>query len=96
MDASSTTFKHAVCGRKYRRASWTCFILNCFNQLSGINAINVYANRLLVKMEEEGDGSFPITPLTGTYIVGLSNAIPAIFMIAGINWLGRKTIYMAG
>ena len=47
-------------------------------------------------MEEEGDGSFPITPLTGTYIVGLSNAIPAIFMIAGINWLGRKTIYMAG
>lgn len=48
MDASSTTFKQAVCGEKYRRASWTCFLLNCFNQQSGINAINVYANRLLV------------------------------------------------
>ena len=32
MDASSTTFKRAVCGRKYRRATWTCFILNCFYQ----------------------------------------------------------------
>ena len=31
MDASSATFKEAICGRKYRRASWTCFILNCFN-----------------------------------------------------------------
>ena len=48
MDASSTTFKRAVCGRKYRRATWTCFILNCFYQQTGINAINVYANRLLV------------------------------------------------
>ena len=28
MDASKTTFKQAICGRKYRRASWTCFILN--------------------------------------------------------------------
>ena len=62
MDASSTTFKQAVCGQKYRRATWTCFILNCFNQQSGINAINVYANRLLVKMEEDG-GSFPLTPM---------------------------------
>ena len=48
MDASSTTFNKAVCGRKYRRATWTCFILNCFYQQTGINAINVYANRLLV------------------------------------------------
>jgi len=31
MDASSTTFTQAVCGRKYRKASWICFFLNCFN-----------------------------------------------------------------
>ena len=96
MDASSTTFVQAICGKKYRRASWTCFILNSFNQLSGINAINVYANRLLVQMEEEGDGTFPITPLTGTYIIGLSNAIPAIMQIGMITWLGRKTYYLLG
>ena len=62
MDATSTTFSQAVCGRKYRRATWTCFILNCFYQQTGVNAVIVYANRLLVRMEEEGAGSFPLTP----------------------------------
>ena len=84
MDASSTTFKQAVCGRKYRRASWTCFILNCFNQHSGISAIIIYANRLLVQMEEQGGGSFPLTPVQGTYFIGLSNALPAILAILTI------------
>ena len=69
LDASSTKFKEAVCGRKYREASWNCFIMNCFNQQSGINAINVYANRLLVKMRE-GGGEFPLTPCQGTYVIG--------------------------
>ena len=31
MDAASCSFKEAVCGNKYGRGSWTCFILNCFN-----------------------------------------------------------------
>ena len=62
MDASSTTFKEAVCGKKYAKASWICFILNTFNQLTGINAVNVYANRLLTSMEESG-GDFPLTTL---------------------------------
>lgn len=31
MDASTTTFNDAVCGRKYRKASWVCFFLNSFN-----------------------------------------------------------------
>jgi len=48
MDAASTSFKQAVCGRKYAKATWVCFMINLFNQQSGINAINVYANRLLV------------------------------------------------
>lgn len=52
MDASSTTFKQAICGKKYRKSTWVCFMIQSFNQLSGINAINVYANRLLVQMEE--------------------------------------------
>ena len=62
MDATSTTFIQAICGRKYRRASWTCFILSCFYQQTGVNAVILYANRLLVRMEAEGTGSFPLTP----------------------------------
>ena len=80
MDASSTTYKQALCGRKYRKATWIVFILHIFNQASGINAINVYANRLLTQMEEDG-GDFPITPLEGTYIVGFVNGISACLSI---------------
>ena len=47
MDATKVTFKQAACGSKYRKATWICFMINFFNQQSGINAINVYANRLL-------------------------------------------------
>ena len=31
LDASSTSFKDALCGWKYRKASWVCFFINLFN-----------------------------------------------------------------
>ena len=54
MDASSTTFKEAVCAKKYRKASSVAFFLNIFNQLAGINGIFVYSNRLFKQMSEQG------------------------------------------
>ena len=30
-DTSSTTLGQAMCGKQYRRATWTCFVLNMFN-----------------------------------------------------------------
>ena len=47
MDATSTNFSGACCGSKYAKGTWVCIMINTFNQQSGINAINVYANRLL-------------------------------------------------
>ena len=47
-------------------------------------------------MEEQGGGSFPLTPTQGTYIIGLSNAIPAMAAILTIQVLGRRTIYITG
>ena len=95
MDASSTTFRQAVCGPKYRKGSWICLILHIFNQCSGINAINVYANRLLTKMEEDG-GEFPLTPLQGTYVVGFVNAISATLAVFIISLAGRRPILIIG
>ena len=95
MDASSTSFRQAVCGKKYRKASWVCFFLNCFNQQSGINAINVYANRLLVRMQEQG-GGFPLSPLQGTYVIGGVNATAALIAIAMIGKIGRRPIFITG
>ena len=51
-DVSTLSLKDAVCGVKYRKATWTCALLNTFMQQTGINAVNVYANRLLVSMDE--------------------------------------------
>ena len=62
MDASTTSMRQAVFGKKYRKASWICFLLNTFDQQTGINAIGLYANRFLVRMEEQNGGFF-ITPL---------------------------------
>ena len=75
LDAVSTSVGEAVCGRKYRRSTWVSFAINCFNQYTGIGAILLYANRLLVQMNEQGDGSFPLTPIQGTYIIGFANAL---------------------
>ena len=62
MEASSVSFKEAVCGRKYRKATWVCVGLNMFNQQTGINAVNQYAGQLLKSMAEQG-GDFPVTPV---------------------------------
>ena len=95
MDASSTTFKEAVCGKKYAKASWICFLLNSFNQQSGIDAIFIYANRLLIQMEESG-GDLPLTALQGTYVIGATNVISAILAISFISVVGRRPIFITG
>ena len=52
MESSSVSFGEAVCGSNYRRATWTCFFLNIFNQASGINGVLIYVARLVEKIGE--------------------------------------------
>ena len=47
-------------------------------------------------MEEEGGGSFPLTPTQGTYVIGAINLIGAILAIAVVQMLGRRTIFIFG
>jgi len=96
-DAVSTTFSEAVCGKKYRGGTWFCFVFNIFNQQSGINAVNVYANSLLVQMQEQGGGDdFPISPIQGGYMVGAANMIFALGSIIYVERIGRRPIMIAG
>ena len=46
-------------------------------------------------MNEEG-GGVTLTPTQGTYLIGLSNAIPAILAILTIQVFGRRTIFITG
>lgn len=47
-------------------------------------------------MEEEGGGSFPLTPLQGTYIIGAVNGIAATLTILIVATFGRRTILVSG
>jgi hypothetical protein len=96
MDSSSTTFGQATCGSNYRRATWIGFTLNVFNQMSGINGIIVYVNRLLVQLDEQSGGEFPLSPVTGSFLVGLSMAVFGFFPIFYVKKIGRKTIFTMG
>ena len=95
-DVSTTTFVDAICGKKYRRASWTLFIMNTINQWTGISGITMYCNRMLVSINEQTDGAFPVSALVGTYIVGALQACGAIFGILLLVLMGRKTILILG
>ena len=47
-------------------------------------------------MAEQGGGSFPLSPIQGTYVIGCCNAIPALIAILTIQMFGRRTIYITG
>ena len=89
------TFKEAVCGRKYAKGTWVCFFFNMFNQQTGINAVNIYAGQLLKQMKEQG-GDFPISPITGGYLIGAANFFFALVILAYIEKVGRRAIMIAG
>jgi len=46
-------------------------------------------------MEETG-GDFPLTPLQGTYVIGIANGLFACIAFAYIGKIGRKPIFIVG
>ena len=46
-------------------------------------------------MEKQG-GSIGITPLQGTYIIGVANAFFALVALSVISCFGRRSIYIVG
>jgi len=59
-------------------------------------AINMYAPQLLEDMQEKSGGTFPISPLVGSYLVGLANGVAAILSMFTGGFFGRKTIFLTG
>ena len=76
-DVSTISFKDTVCRTKYPKATWVFALLNTFMQQTGINAVNVYAARLLVSMEEATVGNFPVSPLARMGLVKILGAVLA-------------------
>lgn len=95
-DAAGLSFKEAVFGKTYGRASWTCFILNFFNQATGVSVICIYLTRMLFNLQEKSQGKFPISPFVGSYIFGTVNLAAATTAIVPSLYYGRKPILLWG
>ena len=96
MDAVSKSFKDAICGKKYRRATWVCIALVIFDQMTGVTGLIIYANSLLVQMSEQGSEDFPLTPIQGTWLIAISTMFASSLPLLYNHKFGRKTLFMTG
>ena len=95
-DVSNVSLNDAAYHAQYRKATWIGVGIFSFQQLSGINGVIPYTNRLLVSIKESSDGKFPISPLVGAYFMAFMQAIGALLAYIPITYFGRKPILMFG
>lgn len=69
--------KDALLHKNYRRATWITFTLAIFNQMTGVIAIYMYSNTMLVRLNAK-DGDFVLTPTQGTYVIGIAGMVGAL------------------
>jgi hypothetical protein len=98
LDTGSTeiTLNDAVFGPVYGTATKVCFVLNLFNQSTGVAAIAIYITRMLFNLKEKTSGQFPISPQVGSYIFGIVNMTAAASAIIPSLFFGRKSILLVG
>lgn len=72
--------------KKYWKPILIAFFVATFNQLSGINAINYYAPRIL-----ETAGVFRESALLQSIFIGLTNLVFTMLGMVLIDKFGRKT-----
>ena len=90
------SFNQALFGDRYRKATWICFVLTFFHQNTGLNAINMYSNTMIQKINDENPGSFPLSATQATYFVGVFGFIGALLGPLVINSLKRKNNFLYG
>eukprot|EP00347_Sterkiella_histriomuscorum_P015042 403358527 len=87
LQSSSQSFAEALFGAQFWKSSWVGFFLQFFNQLSGINTVNLYSSKIF---EQSG-----MDPKFGTFLVGVFNFLGAIIPMIIINRCGRKLLLSA-
>jgi len=92
-DTNNLTLKDAVFGEQYRRATWTNIGYIIFHELTGINVILLYSNKIFIKLHDKG-GS--IKPRTGTQIIGNIDVFGCVCSIFAVKYFGRRTLVVFG
>jgi hypothetical protein len=64
--------------------------------MCAIGPIVAFSTTLLLKVEELTNGTFPISPFVGSFIMTFTNLFSAGIGPLAAKWFGRKTIMLAG
>lgn len=95
MESSKLSFCSAVFGPKFRRASIICFIINVFNQYTGISPLIMFCGSLLKSLNET-EPDFPVSPLLGAIVIGLTSFLSTVLAYFIVQKMGRKTLMTLG
>jgi len=90
--AKKITFKMAVFGEEYYRATWMSACLNIGNQWSAIGPVCIYSSTILKEIMEQTNGEFPIKIREGVLIVGATTMVSAILGALPARFMGRVLI----
>ena len=71
-DQESPGYIRALTDPKYRMATYICMILAFANQLTGINAINIYSTTIYQNIQDESGGDGGISPRLGSVLNALA------------------------
>ena len=91
-EASKVTFKDAVFGQDYYRATWMSACLNIGNQFSAIGPVCIYSSTILDEVMKETNGEFPITIREGVLIIGAVTMVSALLGVFPAKFMGRVLI----
>ena len=93
---SSKTSIYEVCfDKRLRSASWICFMLTFWFQWTGFDALNIYSNRILTKMNENSSDVI-VSAKFGAILLCLMNFVGSGLSYVTTNRIGRVKILVVG
>mmetsp|Transcript_18953 Transcript_18953/g.18097 ORF Transcript_18953/g.18097 Transcript_18953/m.18097 type:complete len:234 (+) Transcript_18953:445-1146(+) len=91
---SKETFKDAICDKKNRLTTWMVTSTLSLFYLAGSSPIAIYSNRLLTKMNEDGD--FFVSSTVGAMLLSVANCVGAGLSPLLGKVLGTRPIMILG
>lgn len=64
--------------------------------MTAMGPVNMFTTTILLKLQKITNGSFPISPITGTFLIVCSNIIFALIGAVIGKFVGRKKIFVTG
>ena len=83
------SIKQVLFDKDFRVSTHVCFMLMFFMMWSGIDAVNIYSNRILSKLDPKY-----ISPNSATTLIGFMLIVGSIFALLIINRFGRVKILL--